>query len=423
MTSTHVGISDIGFYVPSSRIELGTILARRALEDPSFERRLRKAIESTGQKAIRFPAYWEDSASLAGNALLDLLSRSDSQTLSGLRFLASGTESSVDFSKPVSSYVQGMLIKAGFTLPPTLSSFQVQHACAGGTIALLSVAAQLAISRNTNESGIVTCSDIARYETPSTAEITQGAGAIALLVEQNPKLLEIDLSTQGYASGDVDDFFRPLDSVTARVRGQYSMQCYNDAANHAFQDHCQRSGKTPVEVLSETDWFVFHVPFARMAYTAARSLLTQHLRLLDGEVDEYLAPRGFFDALEATAQVGNIYTGAAYLNLASLLSSRRKLLGDDIEGKKILFSSYGSGNTMLVFRATVAKGAGAIIDRWNLDKKLSTYEDASFETYQSWISRDWSNYNQKTAGITVPSRHFHLSGIREDGYRVYDFQT
>jgi len=420
-----IGISDIELYIPDSRMELGQILQKRSSENPAFERRLKKAIESTGQKAIRFPADWEDSATMSANATRSLLKRrlKQSGSLKGLRFLATGTETSLDLSKPLSAYVQGMLQKSGLALPPTLSSFQVQHACAGGTIALLSVASSLAVAGTSGEFGLISCSDIARYDTGSTAEITQGAGAATMLVEKNPDLLEIDLATQGYASADVDDFFRPLDSITAKVKGQYSMQCYNEAANHAFQDHCNRLGKPPAQVLADADYFVFHVPFAKMAYTAARSLLTQYLHILDGEVDEYLKPRGFFEALETTAQVGNIYTGAAYLNLASLLYNEWKAKGSAIIGKTILVSSYGSGNTMVVFSARIAANACKVIANWNIPGLIADYKDCNFDTYSEWISKDPKLGCSKPDHHDIPSGRFFLQSIRDDGYREYAYKS
>ena len=112
-------------------------------------------------------------------------------------------------------------------------------------MALLSVASMLQTSNLPGESGIVMASDIARYDTESTAEITQGAGAVAMLVENSPKLIDLDLSTVGYYSQDVDDFFRPLGSKTAKVKGRYSMDCYLESLEGAFLDHCRRAGPEP----------------------------------------------------------------------------------------------------------------------------------------------------------------------------------
>ena len=417
MSATRVGISDIAAYIPSPRISLATILERRIAQDPSQARRLPRAIESTGQRAIRFPAAWEDSASLAGTAALRLLSKYPD--LSHLRHLAVGSETSVDFSKPLSAYVGGLLRQAGLAVPGTHCSFQVQHACAGGTIALLSVAALLAASGRPDDYGLVLCSDIARYQVPSTAEFTQGAGAIALLVENDPKLVSLDLATLGYSSADVDDFFRPLDSVTAKVRGQYSMQCYNAAADQAFTDHCQRRGQTPAEVLNGTDIFVFHVPFAKMAYTAARQLLSQHLGIIDGEVNAFLEARHFFEPLETTAEVGNIYTGASFLNLQANLLECYRRFGKAMVGKKILFTSYGSGNTMIVASLTIEAGAPAVIATWDSREPLDSAREASFEDYLAWVETGACPAQADGHESDIPAGRCYLKSIREDGYREY----
>jgi hydroxymethylglutaryl-CoA synthase len=352
---------------------------------------------------------------------LQLLASRSLKELEQLRYLAVGTETSVDMSKPISSYVGGMLKEAGLAIPATLSSFQVQHACAGGTLAMLSVAGLLLASPVENESGLVICSDIARYEAPSTAEITQGAGAVSILVEKNPKLVEIDISTQGYSSKDVDDFFRPLGSVTAKVRGSYSVQCYQVALDEAFKDHCQRRNKTPKEIIDETDIFVFHVPYVGMAKDALVQLLEDYADYSPKAAVDFLDKNGFKEALESSAQIGNLYTGALYLNLASQLKTQYKMYGKDIVGKKILFSSYGSGNTMVVLSAQIAEDAPSVIESWDLESRLNHDQSASFTQYESWLNlpKDSISLNDKIQREEIPKGVFYLKEIREDGYRSY----
>lgn len=426
MEKRSVGISDIALYIPSPKITLDTILDSRVKEDPDFERRLRRAIDVTGQKAIRFPDVFEDNATIAANSAKRLLDQNPDCNLGKLRYLTVGTETSVDMSKPISAYVEGMLQRADYQLPTTISSFQVQHACAGGTLAMLSVSALLQASPRTDERGMVICSDIARYDAPSTAEITQGAGSVSLLVENDPDLVELDLETQGYSSSDVDDFFRPLGSTTAKVKGRYSVQCYHEALDEALEDHAQRVGRPLKEIIGETDMFVFHVPFAQMASNAIKRMLNQHLDLRDVDAENFLNARGFYTALEATAQVGNIYTGALYLNLAAQLAENYKLYGKDIVGKKILLTSYGSGNTMIVISGTVSSKAPERLARWNVSSQLNHDRSASWDEYEQWIKlpTDPESINSiiQEKGEQIPSDIFVLQGIREDGYREYSYK-
>ncbi len=412
-----VGISDIGIYVPPPMIDLQEIVARRVSENPRMQRHLERAWRVTGQKAIRFPESWQDTATLAAEAARNLVQQNPDVDPSSIRHLAVGTESGVDHSKPVSAYVQGMLQRAGVALPFSLSSFQAQHACAGGTVALLSVAGLLAAGGRSGEGGLVIASDVARYQTGSTAEMTQGAGAVALHVELAPRLLEIDLGSIGFHSRDTDDFFRPIGSSTARVNGGYSMKCYADGLDEAFLDLCARSGQDPEKTLRENDFFVLHTPFRNMPATALEKLLQRRLGMDADQSREFLRGRGFFPSIDALARIGNIYTGSIYAALAFLLEDRYRAMGTGIVGKRILFASYGSGNTTIVFFARIMPSAPRVIARWNLARIFDSARNADFDEYARWASG--SSGPELSPGSTVPPDSFFLSAVREDGYRVY----
>ena len=137
------GISDINIYIPAPKLDLNTLIDERIKDDPRLERHLQRACRVTGQRAIRFPTPWEDTATLAASSAYGLIQSNPDLDVSHLRYLTVGTDSGVDHSKPVSAYVGGMLEQAGVTLPKSLSNYQVQHACAGGTLSLLSVSALL----------------------------------------------------------------------------------------------------------------------------------------------------------------------------------------------------------------------------------------------------------------------------------------
>jgi len=420
MSFAPVGLHDLTLALPRNRIALDDLVARRVAEDPAIEKHLRRAMETTGQRAMRFPSAYEDTITLAAEALRALLDRRADFDPAALRLLALGTETSVDMSKAGAAYVQGLLQRSGYALPNNLSTFQLQHACAGGTIALLTAAAFLQFGRDTDAAAVLT-SDIARYKAPSTAEVTQGAGASALLVAKNPDLLELDLSSPGFPSHDVDDFFRPLGSVVAIVRGGYSMACYHDALIEAFEDHCDRAGVLPADELRSIDAFFLHAPYAKMPSSAMEKLLEKHLGLDQAAAGRFLDERGFFAALDATAQIGNLYTGSVYLNLAFGLTERVPLWGAAAPGKKVLLASYGSGNTMAVVTGTLAPNAANTVSRWKLGELLADAVDPPFETYQAWLDtvKTPENYAEVLrSDPPVPGR-FALASIRENGYREY----
>jgi hydroxymethylglutaryl-CoA synthase len=411
--SRPIGISDIGLYLPSPTIDVDTVVARRVLEDPRMGRHFERALRVTGQRAMRFPEPWEDSATMAAQAAHDLLSLDPRMDLGRLRHLAVGTETGTDHSKPLSAPVQGMLQRSGLPIPTALSSFQSQHACAGGTMAMLSVAGLMVAGGNERDSALVINSDIARYETGSTAEITQGAGAVALRLESSPDLVEIDLASLGFSSRDVDDFYRPLGATTARVKGTFSMQCYAQSLEDAFLDHCDRAGVQPEQELGDTDFFALHTPFRNMPQAALGNLLERHLGLTAEQSAAVLAERGFGAAVDPIARIGNLYTGSLYAVLAFLLADRYRVLGSAIRGKRILFASYGSGNTMIVFSGRISTGAPSVVERWN----HATARGAGFGEYESWIAG--ANGTGPRAFPAPRSGAFFLAGIRADGYREY----
>lgn len=394
-------------------------MSKRVAQQPRLARHMERALKTTGQKALRFPEPWEDTATMAAQAALELLERNPGLDLSALRHLSVGTETTVDYAKSASAYVQGMLQRAGVALPSTLSSFQVQHACAGGTMALLSVASMLQTTGRSGESGIVMASDIARYDAESTAEITQGAGAVAMLVETSPRLVELDLDTVGYYSKDVDDFFRPLGSTTAKVKGRYSMDCYLESLEGAFLDHCRRAGRTPQETLTSCDLIMLHTPFRNMPASAMQFLLERHLGYTNGNTESFLADRGFYLGVDPLSQIGNTYAGSLYMALAFLLYYRFRELGERIVGKRVLLASYGSGNTMILKAGRVMPEAPEVLSAWDLDRKLAQRREAAIEDYLLWTGGPHAPAEYSAASRKVPAGCFYLAEIRKDGYREY----
>jgi hydroxymethylglutaryl-CoA synthase len=419
--SSSVGIGDIAVYVPRLEMDVGRLIAARTRAEPALGQHLERSRQTTGQVVMRFPRRWEDTATMAAQASRELANRPGARSPASLRYLAVGTETTLDHSKPVSSYVQGMLVDSGIAMPSTFTNFQVQHACAGGTLAVLGIASLLAMSRNNEDHGIVMASDIARYDAATTAEITQGAGAVAMTVERDPRLLELDIATAGYSSQPVDDFFRPLGSLTAKVQGQYSMQCYRRGLDEAFLDHCSRKGVSPRDALEGTDYFAFHVPFRHMPAIALVKLLQNQLGMSRAEADEFLAARRLGAAVDPISMVGNSYSASLYVSLAFLLESELARIGKALVGKRILVGSYGSGNTMIVLEATVAARAPEVIAGWDVKALLSGTEEASLEDYLDWMDRPGYGEGVGDDTASIPPGAFYLKAIREDGYREYGY--
>jgi hydroxymethylglutaryl-CoA synthase len=313
--------------------------------------------------------------------------------------LVVGTETGVDHSKPVASFVHGLL-----ELPPAMRVYDTQHACYGGTAGLWAAVEWIASGAAGGRSALVVCSDIARYGVGTAGEPTQGAGAVGMVVRESPAMVELDVGISGTASTHVHDFWRPLGLREAQVDGHYSVQCYLDALATAYRGWKQRaiarelvgSGMAS-EALAR---ICYHVPFCKMARKAH-----VHVRKCDLEdAEDAAAAASFAEQVEPSlalcARVGNIYTGSLYLGLAGLLDAQAEALA----GKRIGLFSYGSGCSSEFFSGVISPRAAERIAHARLPDMLAARERIDIDAYERIMAL--------TTPLGTPGR-FHYTGTVE----------
>ena len=208
MRNSSVGIDDMALYIPKLYLPIKTLAEQRNI---AFD----KLNKGLGLTAMAIPDVHEDSATMAANAVLELIEKNnlDPKTIGRLYL---GTESALDGAKPTATYVLEMLRSK---LAPTYGAdcflncdvVDLTFACVGGVDALHNTLDW--VKCGADRIGIVVTSDFAKYELDSTGEYTQGAGAISLLVKENPRLVVIE-SPIGVATMGVHDFFKPQRSVS-----------------------------------------------------------------------------------------------------------------------------------------------------------------------------------------------------------------
>ena len=303
-----------------------------------------------------------------------------------------GTETAVDHSKPIAAFLHGLL-----GLPSACRIFEAKHACFGGTAGLLNALDWIASGSARGRSALVVCADVARYAPGSPGEPTQGAGAVAMIISERPRLLELDVGHSGAYARDVHDFWRPLHSKDAAVDGQLSVQCYLDALAGAYGEW-RRDEAPSAEPLART---CYHVPYGKMARKAHR-----RRRVIDG-LDEASADATFAvevaSSLLLPAQIGNVYTGSLYLALASLLHAEAAA----IEGRRVGLFSYGSGCVAEFFAGRVAPGASSLVARLDLDAPVRASVRLSMADYEA-IRRADVDAARRAAPPTAP-RHLGAS--------------
>ncbi len=319
---TAIGIDNISFYIPHRYLAQDALAERHNIDPAKFSKGI-------GQDKIAIPECDEDIVTLGAEAARIVL---DSCGSDGIDTVLFATETGIDQSKAAGIYVHQLL-----ALPSTVRCVELKQACYSATAAL-----QLAcgyVARRPDKKVLLIASDISRYDLDSSAEATQGAAAVAMLISANPRVFSIDVST-GCHSEDVMDFWRPNYRKTPLVDGKYSAMKYLHGMIHAWDDYTANGGRDYDNLVQ----FCFHLPFSRMGQKAHRRLASHN----DAKGDEQKLEPGLVYA----RQIGNCYTASLYLSLLSMLENCE----DDLSGKPVGLFSYGSGSVAEFFSGQVQPG-------------------------------------------------------------------
>ncbi len=300
---------------------------------------------------------------LAAEAARRALSRWDGE-LSDIGMIVVGTESAVDMSRPLSAFVAERLGLRGH-----VRSYEVKHACYGGTLALRQALEWRMSGAARGKAALVVAADVALYAPGDPGEPTQGAGAVAFVVDR-PEVASIETISYPY-SDPAFDFYRPVGDAYPTVDGKLSLECYRRAAVECFRALC--AGEDPEKILQHFEALCFHVPFPKMVRKTV-------LRL--GEAFGWGAERVnelFKDKVEPTMLwnklSGNAYTASLWISVARALQGRRP-------GERIAAFSYGSGfgSELLSLVAGPLASEGAWAE--DIEKDLAARGRIDAEAYQ-----------------------------------------
>src|SRR5690606_1842160 len=275
MKKNSIGISGLAAYVPPYRVWLDDWCEWTGNHWPK--------IRETVGRSFRVRGPQQSVYTLAATAVMRLIRQYDVDP-ARVKFLGLGTESSTDNSAGaiiVKGMVDRALVAEG--LPPIARSCEVpefKHACLGGVYGMKGAIRHLAHDGKGSQA-IVVCADIAEYRRGSSGEPTQGAGAVAMLLEENPKLAEVDLVRSGSASDyRIMDFRKPMLRFCGQDRsdthqgqdfpvfnGKYSTTCYIDETLHALNDMYEKRGLCPAEYLRSLKTVFMHRPYRKMPET------------------------------------------------------------------------------------------------------------------------------------------------------------
>ncbi|MCC6269922.1 MAG: hydroxymethylglutaryl-CoA synthase family protein [Microbacteriaceae bacterium] len=268
------GISGLSLYLPPYRVQLQDWCT---WNDESWDK-----TRSVVGRSFRMRGPAQSVYTLAANAVLRLIEDYDVDP-TRIGMLALGTESSSDNSAGA-IIIKGMIndaltVQGKSLLARDCEVPEFKHACLAGVYGLKAALRYLAAD-GAGRQAIVVSADIAEYALGSTGEPTQGAGAVAMLVEGEAQLLEVDL-----AAGGSDSDYRTVDfrKPFARFRqpprddgqmqdlpvfnGRYSTSCYIDATHHAMTAMLAKRQGRPLDYFTEVDQVFMHRPYNQMPTT------------------------------------------------------------------------------------------------------------------------------------------------------------
>ncbi len=420
------GIDDIAIYIPQLYVEASDFAQERGLDPAKLERGL-----GIGQMAIVDTN--QDPACLAANACLKIMQK-NKLTPDQIGRLYVATESSFDESKAMNSYVIGMLEQVyGEETFGHCGGIECKFACVSGSYALYDNTNWIRAGEAEDKYALVVVSDIAKYDLGSSGEVTQGAGAVAMLLNDTPRLLSFDPKVTSTSIKNEYDFYRPFGKETPIVHGQYSNLLYLIQVKNALIDYKRKVKETGLiklkegeTILDHVDYLNMHLPYSNMGKKALAYLVRHEWRTLPrwkeiideigmeepipkdprGTIESVLEDADFMtkdhqftklftntekyvelyesklaSSLIASKMIGNLYTASLYLGFRSSLEFEYQK-GVDLDGKRVGFCSYGSGASAMIFSGVIQPKYAQIVKDMNLEEELGPRTKLSLDEYE-----------------------------------------
>ena len=351
-----IGIDKIGFATSQYVLKLQDLAEARGIDPEKLSKGLLL-------KELSIAPLTEDIVTLAASASDSILTE---QERAEIDMVIVATESGIDQSKAAAVFVHGLL-----GIQPFARSFEIKEACYGATAALHY--AKLHAENSPESKVLVIASDIAKYGIETPGEPTQGAGSVAMLITQNPRIMAFNNDNVAQTR-DIMDFWRPNYSTTPYVNGVYSTQQYLDSLKTTWLEYQKRYQLT----LDDFAAVCFHLPYPKLALKGLKKIMDKSLP----QEKKDLLQKHFDQSILYSQKVGNIYTGSLFLGLLSLLENTDSLKAGD----KIALYSYGSGAVAEFFSGALVEGYEAYLDKDRLNKldqrtalSVADYEKVFFE--------------------------------------------
>ena len=381
-----IGIDKMAFATTNDYLDLVELAKERGVDPNKFT-------IGIGQDLQAVVPPTQDIVTLGATAAKKLLTPELEKNISTVIV---ATESGIDNSKASAIYIKRLLGLSDFT-----RTVEMKEACYSATAAIQFAKGVVAL--NPQETVLVIAADIARYGLNTPGEVTQGAGAVAMLISRNPHILTLEDTTVAY-SKDIMDFWRPLYATEALVDGKYSTNVYIEFFLQTFTRYQQLTGRELADFAALT----FHMPFTKMGKKGLEGLLKDRNDEVAQRLRTQLTASQLF-----SRQVGNLYTGSLYLSLMSLLQN-----SDLKAGSRIGLFSYGSGAEGEFYTGILEDGYEHYMN--NIQEELTHRHQVSVAEYEKLFNSQLGmNDGDIEFDVTNDPSPFVLKG-QKDHQRIYE---
>lgn len=381
-----IGIDRMAFATTNDYLDLVELAKERGVDPNKFT-------IGIGQDLQAVVPPTQDIVTLGATAAKKLLTPELEKNISTVIV---ATESGIDNSKASAIYIKHLLGLSDFT-----RTVEMKEACYSATASIQFAKGVVAL--NPQETVLVIAADIARYGLNTPGEVTQGAGAVAMLISRNPHILTLEDTTVAY-SKDIMDFWRPLYATEALVDGKYSTNVYIEFFLQTFTRYQQLTGRELADFAALT----FHMPFTKMGKKGLEGLLKDRNDEVAQRLRTQLTASQLF-----SRQVGNLYTGSLYLSLMSLLQN-----SDLRAGSRIGLFSYGSGAEGEFYTGILEDGYEHYMN--NIQEELKHRHQVSVAEYEKLFSSQLGmNDRDIEFDVTNDPLPFVLKG-QKDHQRIYE---
>ncbi|NQZ11618.1 MAG: hydroxymethylglutaryl-CoA synthase family protein, partial [Algicola sp.] len=255
---TQVGIEAMNLFAGTVVMDVNRLAEHRNLDTTRFENLLMK------QKSIALP--YEDPITYAVNAAKPIIDALSVEERDRIEMVITCSESAFDFGKSMSTYCHDLL-----GLNRNCRLFELKNACYSG-VAGLQMAVNFILSQvSPGAKALVIATDIARFMVEdggdaltadwSFAEPSSGAGAMAMLVSDQPHIFQIDVGANGYYGYEVMDTCRPSADGDAGD-SDLSLLSYLDCCENAFKEYAKRVDGA--DFAKSFSYMAYHTPFGGM---------------------------------------------------------------------------------------------------------------------------------------------------------------